>query len=117
MRGFSRRTIELIEHARILLEANHPQTLRQLHYAIFSRNEVEYDNTPADYKRLSRVTTDSRRRYREYELQGCLSDERLPLEIPPEWIVDESREPETPSMWTNVHGYLDAVRRSYHRDN
>jgi hypothetical protein len=28
-----------------------------LHYAIFSAAKIDYDNTQADYKRLSRATT------------------------------------------------------------
>jgi len=40
MRGLSRSTTELIQGARQLLQQDHPQTLRQLHYAIFSRREM-----------------------------------------------------------------------------
>ena len=45
-------------------------TLLQLHYAIFSAAKIEYDNTPKDYKRLSRATTVARRSYRVLELGG-----------------------------------------------
>lgn len=61
MRGLSKSTKELIEYAYRLLATDNPQTLRQLHYAIFSRNEIAYENTQADYKRLSRATTLARR--------------------------------------------------------
>jgi hypothetical protein len=57
MRGVSLETKRLIEFAYSLLEEDHPMTLRQLHYAIFSRKEIRYDNTQACYKRLSRATT------------------------------------------------------------
>jgi len=40
MRGLNKNTKELIEHAYRLLEVDHPQTLRQLHYAMFSRRET-----------------------------------------------------------------------------
>jgi hypothetical protein len=56
MRGLSAKTLELIAFARRLLAELHPMTLRQLHYAIFSAAKIAYDNTPADYKRLSRAT-------------------------------------------------------------
>ena len=38
MRGLSESTNQLIQYARRLLEADHPQTLRQLHYAIFGHS-------------------------------------------------------------------------------
>jgi hypothetical protein len=64
MRGLSKKTLELIAFARQLLEAAHPMTLRQLHYAIFSAAKIDYDNAQADYKRLSRATTFARRTHR-----------------------------------------------------
>ena len=69
MRGSSARTNELIEYGRRLLEADNPQTLQQLHYAIFSRKEIPYSNTQADYKRLSRATSFARRAYRAWALE------------------------------------------------
>jgi hypothetical protein len=118
MRGLSERTLELIAFARSLLQQFHPMTLRQLHYAIFSAAKIDYDNTPSDYKRLSRATTQARRRYREMELQGY-SDAFLLMGkdlIPPGWIVDETREAETVNVWNDVNGYLDTVKRAYRRD-
>jgi len=70
MRGLSESTKELIEYSRRLLEVDHPQTLRQLHYAIFSRQEIEYANDKASYARLSRATTTARRSYRQWQLAG-----------------------------------------------
>src|SRR5260370_19001723 len=67
MRGQSGSTKELIEYSRRLLEQDHPQTLRQLHYAIFSRHEIDYANEKSSYVRLSRVTTTARRNYRAWE--------------------------------------------------
>ena len=64
MRGPSQKTLELIAFARQLLEAAHPMTLRQLHYAIFSAAKIDYENASADYKCLSRATTIARRTYR-----------------------------------------------------
>lgn len=70
MRGLSNSTKELIEYAYRLLVADHPQTLRQLHYAVFSRREIPYENDQADYKRLSRATSVGRRAYRVWELES-----------------------------------------------
>jgi hypothetical protein len=64
MRGLAKKTEELIAFAHTLLAEQHPMTLRQLHYAIFSAAKIAYDNTQADYKRLSRATTLSRRTHR-----------------------------------------------------
>ncbi len=115
MRGRSAKTKELIAYVRKLLTEAHPMTLRQLHYAIFSRAEIQYENTQAAYKRLSRATTVARREYRMWELNGAGS--APDLGIPPNWMVDETRAPETISCWDDVGGYLDAVKRSYRRDN
>jgi hypothetical protein len=112
MRGFSQRTLDLIAFARSLLEASHPMTLRQLHYAIFSASEIDYNNTPADYKRLSRATTESRRLHRWGELNGHEIDDA----IPGDWIVDETRQAETISVWDDAAEYADAIKRSYRRN-
>ena len=70
MRGISESSKRLIRYARQLLEVDHPQTLRQLHYAIFSRQEIDYANDKASYQRLSRATTIARRTRRAWELDG-----------------------------------------------
>jgi hypothetical protein len=115
MRGLAKETLELIAFARLLLEQYHPMTLRQLHYAIFSAAKIKYENTPADYKRLSRVTTTARRIYRWVELQGHNPEGRATIN--PAWIVDETREAEVVNMWADVNGYLETVKRAYRRDN
>jgi hypothetical protein len=125
MRGLSKSTLELIAFARLLLEDLHPMTLRQLHYAIFSAAKIEYDNTPADYKRLSRATTKARRDFRFFQLdpKSLIPEQRgqdlhgFANLIDPTWIVDETREAEVVSMWDDVNGYLDTVKRSYRRNN
>jgi hypothetical protein len=116
MRGLSENTVELIEYARRLLEADHPQTLRQLHYAIFSKQEIDYANDKASYSRLSRATTTARRAYREWELAGEIGTEPGAT-IPPDWMVDEGRQPETVSVWDDAAGYIETVKRCYRRDN
>src|ERR1035437_10373870 len=116
MRGLSGITKELIEYSRRLLEVDHPQTLRQLHYAIFSKQEIGYANDKASYARLSRATTTARRTYRQWQLGGETGQEPG-VSIPPTWMVDEGRQPETPNVWQDAHGYIEAVKSSYHRDN
>jgi hypothetical protein len=118
MRGVSQKTKELILFSRLLLTELHPMTLRQLHYAIFSRQEIDYTNTQKDYRRLSRVTTDARRAYRAWELSGATAECDPPeLSFPGRWIVDETREAESVSVWENVSDYIDTVKRAYRRDN
>lgn len=114
MRGLSKTTKVLIDYAYRLLAADHPQTLRQLHYAIFSKQEIGYDNDAASYKRLSRATTMARRSYRELELAGA---ERGSYIIPPDWIVDETRQPEMVSVWADAAAYAETIKRAYRRDN
>src|SRR5579864_9257227 len=99
MRGLAKDTARLIQYVNRLLHGNHPMTLRQLHYAIFSRKEIAYDNTHADYRRLSRATTLARRVFREWELAGSDETSRPACWIDPSWMVDETREAETVSVW------------------
>jgi hypothetical protein len=103
--------------ARMLLAELHPMTLRQLHYAIFSAAKIVYENTKADYRRLSRVTSMARRDYRAIELAGRTDALDSEVLIPGAWIVDELRESEIASMWDNIDRYLDAVRKSYRRNS
>lgn len=123
MRGASKKTKELILFCRLLLAELHPMTLRQLHYAIFSRKEMEYSNTQKDYRRLSRVTTVARRAYRQTQLTyrelGLDLSKYDPPEdmIPAAWIVDETREAEIVNVWKDAAGYVESVKRCYRRDN
>jgi hypothetical protein len=125
MRGLSEKTLELIRYAHGLLKADHPQTLRQLHYAIFSRGEIGYENDQADYKRLSRATTVARRTYRWWELWQLKNSKVVGASvadlardaIPPDWMVDETRQPETVNVWENAAAYIETVKRCYRRDN
>jgi hypothetical protein len=118
MRGVAGKTRELILFCRELLAELHPMTLRQLHYAIFSRGEIDYTNTQRDYRRLSRVTTEARRVYRAWELdEGGGGGDPPELSFPGSWIVDETREAEVPNVWRDAASYIEAVKRSYRRDN
>jgi len=115
MRGQSASTIELTLFAKRVLEENHPMTLRQLHYAIFSLDQIDYANDKSSYQRLSRVTTTARRLWRCWELDGEPGPEPE-LGIQPNHMIDETRAPETVSLWKNSASYIDAVRRSYRRN-
>ncbi len=117
MRGLAKETIELLLFARALLAEFNPMTLRQLHYAIFSAAKIVYENTEADYKRLSRVTTKARRLYREHELAGYPEDLMPEHAIPPGWMVDELREAEMVNMWDDLAEYMDCVKTQYRRNN
>ena len=120
MRGLGKETLKLIAFARQLLERLHPMTLRQLHYAIFSAAKIKYANVDRDYKRLSYATSIARRKYRALELTGYSHEfimGNFSDVIPHDWMVDETREPVTVSMWDDVQRYLDTVKRSYRRDN
>lgn len=90
-------------------------TLRHLHYTIFGKKMIPYQNNLADYKRLSRATTVARRLHREWELYG--SGPCPEYAIPNDWLVDELRSPEVVNCWDNVKSYLETVERSYRRDN
>jgi hypothetical protein len=115
-RGLSNDTLELIGFARSLLRASHPMTLRQLHYAIFSSSEIAYENSQASYKRLSRATTTARRAFRQWQLAGA--EGPMPEHgIDPRWMIDETRQPEGVSVWTDAAEYAESVRASYRRDN
>jgi hypothetical protein len=118
MRGIASKTKELILFCKLLLEELHPMTLRQLHYAVFSRKEIDYSNTQRDYRRLSRITTEARRSYRAWELSGVSGECDPPeLSFPGGWIVDETREAERPNVWENAQAYIEATKRDYRRDN
>ena len=117
MRGLSQKSIELILFARMLLAEFHPMTLRQLHYATFSAAKIAYENTQADYKRLSRATTYARRLHRTRELAGY-PEYLIPAEtVPHDWIIDELREAEIVSLWDDVAGYMESVKQSYRPNN
>jgi hypothetical protein len=116
-RGLSKSTIELIQFAQVLLERDNPQTLRQLHYAIFSAAIIAYQNDLASYRRLSRVTTIARRLYRAWELDADADGEAPKYSIDPEWMIDETRAPENPNVWDDADQYIKVIARSYRRDN
>ncbi len=116
MRGIAGTSKALIAAVNAILEKDHPQTLRQIHYGVFSAGHVDYKNDLASYRRLSRTLTNARRAYRQWEL--VYGSEDPPEDsVPANWIVDELRQPEMVNVWTDAAEYIDTVRRSYRRDN
>src|SRR5579864_9306678 len=114
MRGLAAASKVLIATVNAILEDDHPQTLRQLHYQIFSRGGIDYQNDVPSYRRLSRVLTKARRVYRQWELYDGSGD---PPEdsVPADWIVDELRQPEEINVWTDAAAYIETVREDYRR--
>ena len=91
-------TTALIEAALVILEEEHPMTIRQLFYRLVSAEYIE--NTRADYQKVSRIMTKAR------------DDGRCPFE----WIVDRSRPVYAPQVWQDTEGYAEAVKKSYRKD-
>jgi hypothetical protein len=116
MRGIAQKTKDLIEFAYQVLEEIQPAGLRALHYAIFSRQEIEYENDKSSYRRLSSITTYARRLYREWELHGLL-DDPPEFSIPPDWMTDETRALEKRNVWEDAAEYAECIKAGYRRDN
>jgi hypothetical protein len=119
MRGVAESTKEIIRLTYGLLERDHPQTLRQIHYSLVSLSLDGYHNDKSSARRLNRILTNARRLFRAWELDysdGC--PEHPPaLSIPSNWIVDELRKGERVNVWDNAQEYVESVRRSYRRNN
>ncbi len=92
------RTLELIEAARSVLEANNPMTLRQVYYQLVAAHILE--NCRSEYQRLS----------------GALVKGRQEGIVPWEWIEDRTRRPRDVSMWRDVQDFMNTVRLAYRRD-
>jgi hypothetical protein len=97
-RGRSDRTIEIVERAHAVLQAEHPMTLRQVFYRLVSVRVLE--NRQADYRRLGRILTVARERD----------------EIPWEWIVDRSRQEYEPDAFKDPAAFGKVVAHAYRRD-
>ena len=96
--GRHRKTIELIELAKKILAAEHPMTVRQVYYQLFSCHAIE--NTRSAYGGVCRA----------------LVDARLDSAIPWEHIEDRLRRPRHVAMWDGLADFGDFMRRVYRRD-
>jgi hypothetical protein len=92
------KTERLIREAVMVLEAEHPMTIRQLFYRLVSTQVLQ--NTRSDYQRLSRVMTNAR------------NEGRADFD----WIMDRSKPEYMPNVWEDPEAYFDTVAHAYHRD-
>jgi hypothetical protein len=98
-RGRAKKSLDLIEAMYAIAEAAQPITGRGVGYKLFTAGLIP-----------SMARADMQRVYR------LLKEAREQETIPWEWIVDESRELERISAWSNPEEYSRAVIRSYRRD-
>lgn len=98
-RGKAAKSLALVEAARDILAEIHPATVRAVCYRLFTMQLIE-NMGKNETNKVSKQLTWAR-------------EENI---IPWEWIVDETREPETVSAWQDPAAYVEAVKRSYRRD-
>lgn len=99
MRGKSRASLDLIRAAYEILETIQPASVRAVCYQLFIRRVIP-DMSLSSTRRVGAQLVYAR----EHEI------------IPWAWIVDETREAECVSQWTDAAEFADAVQRSYRRD-
>jgi hypothetical protein len=98
-RGRAQRTIDLVNASYEILSDIQPATVRAVCYKLFTRGLI-VSMAKGETNKISRILTLARE-----------SDE-----IPWEWIVDETREAERVSAWSNPEDYARTVINSYRRD-
>ena len=98
-RGRAQKSLDLIQHMRVIAEAAQPITGRGVGYQLFIKKLIA-SVSKGDMARVYRLLKEARE-------QGII-----------DWahIVDESREIEQAATWRNPEAYLKCVRRSYRRD-
>ena len=96
--GRHRKSSEILETARIVLQGHNPMTLRQVYYQLVSRQVIE--NNRSQYQALSKLLASARR-------EGS---------IPWEWIEDRTRKPRHVAMWNGLGDFAETARRSYRRN-
>jgi hypothetical protein len=99
-RGKSAKNLELIRAAYQILDEIQPASVRAVCYQLFNRKLIP----SMEKKHTSRVSKQ-------------LTDAREQDVIPWEWIVDETRAPESISAWQDLPQYLRVIKRSYRRDS
>ena len=98
-RGRAKRSIALIESMYDAAEAAQPITGRGIGYKLFTAGLIP-----------SMARNEMQRVYR------LLKEAREQGQIPWEWIVDETRELERVSTWSDPEEYASCVAQSYRRD-
>ncbi|TEU08593.1 MAG: hypothetical protein E3J25_11750 [Anaerolineales bacterium] len=96
--GKHTKTLRLIEVTSDILVAHHPMTVRQVYYQLVSRQVIE--NSRGQYQAVSNALVDARK-------DGT---------IPWKWIGDRLRRPRHVSMWRDLAGFGETVKRAYRRD-
>jgi hypothetical protein len=99
VRGRSQRSLDLIEAMHAAAEAAHPITGRGIGYKLFTAGLIP-SMAKAEMQRVYRL----------------LKEAREEGQIPWDWIVDETREIERVSTWSDPAEYARCVARSYRRD-
>jgi hypothetical protein len=84
---------------RDILEQNHPQTVRQVYYALTVKGAIT--KTENEYQRT---------------VVRLLSEMREAGQIPFEWIADNTRWMRKPSAFTGIEACLNSTASSYRRD-
>lgn len=98
-RGKAQHNVELIEAAAAILAEIQPASVRAVCYQLFTRQVI----TSMAKNETNRVS-EQLREAREREL------------IPWDWIVDETREPETITAWDDPVAYFETVKRAYRKN-
>ena len=98
-RGLAEKTIVLRDRCRTILEEIQPATVRAVCYRLFVEKLIP-DMSKNSTAKVSRITTRARE-------EGI---------IPWAWIVDETRELERASQWSDPESFADTIRAAYRRD-
>jgi hypothetical protein len=98
-RGRARKTVDLIEACLEILGTEQPTTVRAVAYRLFTRGLIK-NMGKNETSKVSRVLTGARE-------SG---------DIPWDWIVDETREPERVQAWSSPDEIVEACVRGYRRD-
>lgn len=98
-RGKAQKTLELIDAARRILEEIQPATVRAVCYRLFVEKFIDS---------MAKSNTNMVSRQLVYAREEGL--------IPWEYIVDETREPETVSTWSSPLAIFKAAARQYRYD-
>jgi hypothetical protein len=98
-RGISKKTRDLIVTSINILREVQPATVRGVCYRLFTRGLIE-NMSKGETQKVSRALVHARE-------VGA---------VPWRWVVDENREPERISQWTDPTEYGEAILRSYRKD-
>lgn len=98
-RGLGRKTIEIINASADILQEIEPASVRAVCYALFNQRFIK-SMAKGETQKVSRNLVTARE-------NG---------DVPWEWIVDETREPERVQTWENPEAIIDAAVQGYRRD-